>query len=68
MAPIVPKQNTGKPWSAEDIKDLISAIKDDFTVEAAAEFLCRTGSEQEVASKCAELGLPVRWNDRSRNN
>ena len=67
MAPITRKQNVGAPWSPEDTKDLVSAVKKGFTIEAIAAFLYRSGAEDEVAQKCAELRLPVRWNDPTRS-
>ena len=47
----------GQEWSAADIEDLSLALKDGGTVEAAAYFLCRDGSIEEVRQKARELGL-----------
>jgi hypothetical protein len=40
-----------------DIDDLKAAIGSGRTIEEAAEFLCRADSVDDVARKCAELGL-----------
>jgi hypothetical protein len=40
-----------------DIKDLKAAIETGSTVEEAAEFLCRSGSSEDVEAKARELGL-----------
>ena len=40
-----------------DIDDLKAAIESGRTIEEAAEFLCRADSVDDVARKCAELGL-----------
>ena len=40
-----------------DIADLKAAIESGRSIEEAAEFLCRSGSVDEVARKCEELGL-----------
>jgi ATP-dependent DNA ligase len=43
-----------------DIEDLRSEIEHGRSIEEAAKFLCRTGSIDEVAKKCRELGLHSR--------
>jgi hypothetical protein len=40
-----------------DIDDLRAAIESGRSIEDAAEFLCRSDSVDDVARKCAELGL-----------
>jgi hypothetical protein len=47
----------GAAWTEMDIEDLTSAIKHGSTIEDAAEFLCRSGSVDDVARKARELGL-----------
>ncbi|MEA2910473.1 MAG: hypothetical protein QOJ15_2554 [Bradyrhizobium sp.] len=43
-----------------DIDDLKAAIENGSKVEDVAEFLCRSGSVDEVRQKCEELGLKNR--------
>ena len=45
----------GAEWTEMDIEDLKSAVAYSRSLEEIAEFLCR--STDEVARKCAELGL-----------
>jgi hypothetical protein len=40
-----------------DIDDLRAAIESGSSIEEAAQFLCRADSVEDVARKCAELGL-----------
>jgi hypothetical protein len=40
-----------------DIDDIKAAIESGRAIEEAAEFLCRANSVDDVARKCAELGL-----------
>jgi hypothetical protein len=47
----------GANWTEMDIEDLKSAIDSGCSIEEAAIFLCRAASVDEVAQKCAELGL-----------
>ncbi len=47
----------GTAWTEMDIEDLRSAIEHGNSIEDAAQFLCRAGSVDDVARKCAELGL-----------
>ncbi len=47
----------GADWTEMDIDDLKSAIEGGASIEDAAEFLCRSGSVDDVARKCEELGL-----------
>jgi hypothetical protein len=49
--------NDGKPWSTDDLEDLALALKDGGTIEGAADFLCRWGTQDEVRKKAQELGL-----------
>jgi hypothetical protein len=44
-------------WTEMDIDDLRAAIESGRSIEEAAEFLCRSDSVDDVARKCAELGL-----------
>jgi hypothetical protein len=45
----------GADWTEMD--DLKAAIESGRSIEEAAEFLCRADSVDDVARKCAELGL-----------
>jgi hypothetical protein len=45
----------GAPWTEMDIEDLKDAIAHGITVQDAAQFLCRSGTVEEVARKCREL-------------
>lgn len=47
---------TGPRWISKTLK---SEIEHGRSIEEAAEFLCRAGSVDDVARKCAELGLTV---------
>jgi hypothetical protein len=49
--------NDGKEWSPMDIADLKRAIKTGASIEAVAQFLCRSGTVEEVERKARELGL-----------
>ena len=49
--------NDGKPWTADDLEDLALALKDGGTIEGAADFLGRWGTQQDVRRKAEELGL-----------
>jgi hypothetical protein len=44
-------------WSEMDIEDLKASIEGGASIEDAAEFLCRSGSIDDVARKARELGL-----------
>jgi hypothetical protein len=44
-------------WTEMDIEDLKSAIDPGCSIAEAAIFLCRADSVDDVARKCAELGL-----------
>jgi hypothetical protein len=44
-------------WTDMDIEDLKSDVEYGSTIEQIAEFLCRSGSVEDVASKAEELGL-----------
>jgi hypothetical protein len=50
-------RHDGAPWTEMDIDDLKAAIEAGRSIEEAAEFLCRADSVDDVARKCAELGL-----------
>jgi hypothetical protein len=47
----------GAAWTEMDIDDLKAAIEAGRSIEETAEFLCRADSVDDVARKCAELGL-----------
>jgi len=47
----------GTDWTDMDIEDLKAKIEHGRSIEEAAEFLCRTGSIDDVARRCEELGL-----------
>jgi hypothetical protein len=47
----------GEEWTEMDIEDLKAAIEHARSIEEVAEFLCRADSVDDVARKCAELGL-----------
>jgi hypothetical protein len=47
----------GADWTAMDMDDLRAAIEHGRSIEETAEFLCRSGSLDEVARKANELGL-----------
>jgi hypothetical protein len=47
----------GDPWTEMDVEDLTEALKSGDTIEDAAEFLCRSGTVDEVRRKAEELGL-----------
>jgi hypothetical protein len=47
----------GADWTEMDIDDLKAAIDSGCSIEEAAIFLCRADSVDDVARKCAELGL-----------
>ncbi|MGX9431842.1 MULTISPECIES: hypothetical protein [Bradyrhizobium] len=51
----------GAEWTEMDIVDLKASLEHGSTIEEASEFLCRSGSIDDVARKAAELGLPVIW-------
>ena len=46
----------GADWTEMDIEDLRAAIESGASIQEAADLLCRADGE-EVARKCAELGL-----------
>jgi hypothetical protein len=47
----------GAPWIEMHIEDLKALIGDGSSIEEAAQFLCRSGSVDEIKRKCEELGL-----------
>jgi hypothetical protein len=47
----------GANWTEMDVDDLKAAIEGGASIEDAAEFLCRSGSIDDVACKARELGL-----------
>jgi hypothetical protein len=44
-------------WTEMDIEDLKAAIEGGASIEQAQDLLCRADGVEEVARKCAELGL-----------
>jgi hypothetical protein len=44
-------------WTEMDLEDLRAAIEGGASIQEAADLLCRAGGVEEVARKCAELGL-----------
>jgi hypothetical protein len=49
--------NDGKRWTEMDVEVLRSALRYGDTIEEVAEFLCRSGTVDEVRRKAEELGL-----------
>jgi hypothetical protein len=49
--------NDGKPWSEMDLFDLRNCWAHGQTIQEIAEFLCRSGTVEEVGCKAEELGL-----------
>jgi hypothetical protein len=47
-----------------DIEDLKAAIAAGHSIEEAAQFLCRADSVDDIACKCAELGLKLKNHGR----
>ncbi len=47
----------GAPWTEMDTEDLAAAIEHGASIEEAAQFLCRSGTVDEVKRKCEELRL-----------
>jgi hypothetical protein len=47
----------GKVWSEMDLEVLRSALRYGDTTEQAADFLCRSGTVEDVRRKAEELGL-----------
>jgi hypothetical protein len=52
------------PWTEMDIDDLKAEIESGRSIEEAAQFLCRADSVDDVARKCAELGLKPKVRSR----
>jgi hypothetical protein len=50
----------GEPWTEMDVEDLTAALQSGDTIEEAAQFLCRSGTVDEVRRKVEELGLLAR--------
>jgi hypothetical protein len=46
-----------EPWTEMDVEDLTAALQSGDTIEEAAQFLCRSGTVDEVRRKAEELGL-----------
>jgi hypothetical protein len=47
----------GAQWTEMLIQDLKALIGHGSSIEEAAQFLCRSGTVEEVKRKCEELGL-----------
>jgi hypothetical protein len=47
----------GDPWSEMAVRDLRDALGQGDSIEKAAEFLCRSGTLNDVRRKADELGL-----------
>jgi len=47
------------PWTEADIADLKASIAANSSLAETAGFLCRAGSEADVARKAHELGLQL---------
>ena len=56
----------GDPWSEMAIRDLRDALGQGDSIETAAEFLCRSGTVDDVRRKANELGLAYRSETSSR--
>jgi len=48
--------NDGKEWSQMDLDDLQNALARGGSIEDAAIFLCRTGTQDDVRKKAEEMG------------
>jgi hypothetical protein len=60
MTTTVRDRNDGKAWDAGEIADLENSLAFGRTIEEAAEFLCRSGTIDDVRRKANELGLVYR--------
>jgi hypothetical protein len=49
--------NDGAPWDDQTINDLKAAVDHGRPLEEIAQYLCRSGTIEDVARKCRELGL-----------
>jgi len=49
--------NDGKPWTEMDVRVLMAALRVGDTIEKAADYLCRSGSVDDVGRKARALGL-----------
>jgi hypothetical protein len=56
----------GDPWSEMAVRDLRDALGQGDSIETAAEFLCRSGTVDDVRRKANEVGLAFRSESRSR--
>jgi hypothetical protein len=52
-----PDINDDKEWSEMDIADLRNHIAHGCSLQETAQFLCRSGTELDVAAKAKALGL-----------
>jgi len=52
--------NDGKEWSQMDVFDLANSIAHGYSLIETAEFLCRSGTVDDVRRKAEEMGLIVR--------
>ncbi|WP_454629491.1 hypothetical protein [Bradyrhizobium cenepequi] len=53
----------GAAWTEMDIEDLTDAMNNGTPIEIAAQWLCRSGTVDDVERKARELNLPIRWAD-----
>lgn len=56
----LPDIHDNAPWSPTDVEDLKGSVAYGRTIEQAAQFLCRSGTPEDVAAKAQELGLTWR--------
>jgi len=47
----------GDPWSEADVSDLRNSLEHGDSIEEVAQFLCRSGTIDDVRHKADELGL-----------
>ena len=66
MRNLEPDLNDSKPWSETVIAELKNHIAHGASLSETASFLCRAGTEFEVAAKAEELGLKWQMGGRRR--
>ena len=66
MRNLGPDLNDNKPWTEPDIADLKNHIAHGASLSETASFLCRAGTEFDVAAKAEELGLKWQMGGRRR--
>jgi hypothetical protein len=63
-----PDANDGKEWSEADIDDLKAALSAyGSSLQATAQFICRSGAVDDVAAKAKETGAEVEEQVSSSN-